>query len=220
MIKLLATLCLTVTGLISCSGAEPKLKKVSDHGETLISDIYMALVESKPLTIKEQERLYEEWKLADTPMLLESLRYVRDPKTIRLLYAILREKTGKDLDIENDEWQQWLWAQKYEEHPDYASFKERLYKHIDPKFKDYFDDSPQSTIRLDEIRWGGVIQDGIPPLRNPKMLPANKASYLADTDVVFGIEVDGDFRAYPKRILAWHEMFTDTIQGVPLAGVY
>ena len=52
------------------------------------------------------------------------------------------------------------------------------------------------------------------------MLPANKASYLADTDVVFGIEVDGDFRAYPKRILAWHEMFTDTIQGVPLAGVY
>ena len=52
------------------------------------------------------------------------------------------------------------------------------------------------------------------------MISAHQATYLSNSDVVFGIEVDGDFRAYPKRILAWHEMFTDTIQGVPLAGVY
>ena len=63
-------------------------------------------------------------------------------------------------------------------------------------------------------------QDGIPPLRQPKMLRASEADYLEDDNIVFGIEVNGDVRAYPKRILAWHEMFVDTVGGVEVAGVY
>lgn len=55
------------------------------------------------------------------------------------------------------------------------------------------------------------MQDGIPPLRGPDMITASEADYLSDDDVVFGIEVNGDVRAYPKRILAWHEMFVDTV---------
>jgi hypothetical protein len=35
-----------------------------------------------------------------------------------------------------------------------------------------------------------------------------------------GAAIDGDVRAYPKRILAWHEMFKDRIAGRELAGVY
>ena len=38
--------------------------------------------------------------------------------------------------------------------------------------------------------------------------------------MIFGIEINGDVRAYPKRILAWHEMFVDTIGGESIAGVY
>lgn len=52
------------------------------------------------------------------------------------------------------------------------------------------------------------------------MIPADDAAYLDDDNVVFGIEVNGDVRAYPKRILAWHEMFVDTVGGVPVIGVY
>ena len=70
------------------------------------------------------------------------------------------------------------------------------------------------------VRWGGVRQDGIPPLRRPKMIAAQDAAYLEDEHVVFGLEVEGDARAYPKRILAWHEMFVDKVGGVPVAGVY
>ena len=73
---------------------------------------------------------------------------------------------------------------------------------------------------MDEIRWGGVRQDGIPPLRDPEMITPTEADYLEEDNIVFGIEINGDARAYPKRILAWHEMFTDTIGGVPIAGVY
>jgi hypothetical protein len=52
------------------------------------------------------------------------------------------------------------------------------------------------------------------------MTSAKKASYLDDSNIVFGIEVEGEARAYPKRILAWHEMFVDEVAGVAVAGVY
>ena len=37
---------------------------------------------------------------------------------------------------------------------------------------------------------------------------------------MFGLEVNGDARAYPKRILAWHETFVDEVGGVPVVGAY
>ena len=57
-------------------------------------------------------------------------------------------------------------------------------------------------------------------MKNPKMLAAGDAKYLGDSDVVFGVELNGDARCYPKRILAWHEMFKDTIGGESVCGVY
>ena len=50
--------------------------------------------------------------------------------------------------------------------------------------------------------------------------PQQDAGYIEDDHIVFGISVNGDARAYPKRILGWHEMFVDTVGGVPVAGVY
>jgi len=102
----------------------------------------------------------------------------------------------------------------------YAAFKSLLYGLIDDRFSLYFSTSRETRVRLDEVRWGGVLQDGIPPLRQPMMLAADQASYLEDDNMVFGIEINGDARAYPKRILAWHEMFVDNIRGTNFAGVY
>lgn len=52
------------------------------------------------------------------------------------------------------------------------------------------------------------------------MILAKEAKYLGNEDIVFGIEVNGDVRAYPKRIMAWHEMFVDKVGETPVAGVY
>lgn len=43
---------------------------------------------------------------------------------------------------------------------------------------------------------------------------------LQDKNVVFGIEVAGEARAYPKRILGWHEMALDRLGGAELTIVY
>jgi hypothetical protein len=75
-------------------------------------------------------------------------------------------------------------------------------------------------IRLEEITWGGVPVDGIPSLDHPKLIAAAAADYLRDDDLVFGIEIDGDARAYPLRIMGWHEMFNEVIGGVPVALAY
>ena len=166
------------------------------------------------------EFLEDSWHPSFVPMLLEVTYFTRDrtarSRLIRLLETKTRQRHGTDFDA----WYRWLWSEERPEHPNYADFKSTLYSLIDPKFRGYFSSERASTIRLDEVRWGGVAQDGIPPLRGPKMIAAKEADYLKDSNVVFGLEVEGDARAYPKRILAWHEMFVDTVGGVPVAGVY
>jgi hypothetical protein len=65
-----------------------------------------------------------------------------------------------------------------------------------------------------------VTVNGIPPLRSPKTISAADATWLGDGHIVFGITINGQARAYPKRILAWHEMAIDRVGGVDLTIVY
>ena len=84
----------------------------------------------------------------------------------------------------------------------------------------FFPEGARSLIRLDEVQWGGVRVNGIPPLDHPEYIPADKAGYLRDRHVVFGLSINGEARAYPKRILAWHEMALDRVGGVDVTLVY
>ena len=70
------------------------------------------------------------------------------------------------------------------------------------------------------MTWGGVVKDGIPALTNPKLLEASDASYMEPQNLVFGVKINGDARAYPLRILDWHEMFNDVVGGVPVSLAY
>ena len=120
-----------------------------------------------------------------------------DPSTAiwRRLGRFLEERTGVRLRVDQDmfDLNEWLWAQPYDPHPDYAAFKALLYSQIDPRFRDFFVADTQATIRLDEIDWGGVPVNGIPPLAFPRTAGPDDdlAAYLDDDDVVFGVEVDG-----------------------------
>lgn len=165
-------------------------------------------------------RIKNEWQEGYTPMLLEVVRFTRDTDFARRLLVLLGGKTGKTFQYDVAEWWRWYWGEERRLHPDYVEFKAALHGFIDPRFSGYFRPGYTARIRLDEVVWGGVKQDGIPPLRAPKMIPVAEASYLDDGNIVFGLEVNGDARAYPKRILAWHEMFVDVVGGVPVAGVY
>ena len=166
------------------------------------------------------EFIEKHWRESFVPMILEVASIGSTAQTRRRLFKILKRKTNQKWGSRIDDWFKWWWGEERPEHPYYGVFKSVLYSQIDSSFTDYFSNSGSSTIRLDEVGWGGVVQDGIPPLRGPKMVGADEAHYLRDSNTVFGISVNGDVRAYPKRILAWHEMFVDEVGGVPVTGVY
>ena len=136
------------------------------------------------------------------------------------LLRFLSSRTGKSFGDDLKAWRRWSWTLPEDPHPEYPAFKGRLYARIDPRMASFFQSEVKPRIRLDEIDWGGVGVNGIPPLDQPKVVPAREAGHMGDRNVVFGIVVNGEARAYPKRILAWHEMALDTLGGVKLAVVY
>lgn len=160
------------------------------------------------------------WSDQLLPYFIEIYRFTKDTPPRRDLLKLLRKKIGQKPTKNFERFNQHVWSVDLANSPDYAYFKQLVHRGLDPAFENYFTPNRRFEIRLDEVTWGGVKQDGIPPLRQPAMISAADADYLAGTDVIFGIEIDGEARAYPQRILAWHEMFVDTIAGVPLAGVY
>lgn len=109
-------------------------------------------------------------------------------------------------------------------HPSFTELKLEVLRRLDPNFLRFFRsdwaDPGKMKIRLEEITWGGVAVDGIPSLDHPKLIAAADADDLLDDDLVFGVEINGDARAYPLRIMGWHEMFNEVIGGVPVALAY
>lgn len=76
------------------------------------------------------------------------------------------------------------------------------------------------SIEYDEILSGGPPKDGIPSIDNPKFVPVAAADNLAPTEPVIGLTVAGEARAYPLRILTWHEIVNDVIGGKPVTVTY
>jgi hypothetical protein len=162
----------------------------------------------------------------DTDMvagMILSLRFSRAPQG-EIINALSR-LTGVE---DNGDWFDWMkWQERNPQikpHPSFIDFKRAMMLRIDPNFDDFMKKKhirPEKMhIRLEEITWGGVRKDGIPSLDNPTLIDATDAAYMRDDDLVFGVSINGDARAYPLRIMGWHEMFNDVVGGVPLALAY
>jgi hypothetical protein len=80
--------------------------------------------------------------------------------------------------------------------------------------------APPPLVDLAEIRSGGPPPDGIPSIDAPTFLPPAEVDFLAETEPVLAVDIDGDVRAYPVQILMWHEIVNDTVGGVPVAVTY
>ena len=82
-------------------------------------------------------------------------------------------------------------------------------------------DFSRRTVVLEEIQTGGPPRDGIPPIDAPR--PVDRAAgegYLSEREPVLVVEVGGAARAYPLRILVWHEIVNDRLGGRPITVTY
>lgn len=81
-------------------------------------------------------------------------------------------------------------------------------------------DLRDAAIPAEEIVPGGPQRDGIPAIDRPKFIPVSEVEYLEVYDRVLGIVRNGLARAYPIRILNWHEIVNDRFGYEPVVITY
>jgi hypothetical protein len=87
-------------------------------------------------------------------------------------------------------------------------------------------DFTKTIVDFASIRSGGPPKDGIPSIDWPRFekLIAGKAegwsAQIEDREAVIAVAIGGDVRAYPLRVLIWHEIVNDTVGGRALAITY
>ena len=114
-------------------------------------------------------------------------------------------------------------------YPGYLAHKRAIFTHYVPGWERILVDG---AIDWRLVAWGGVNIDDrpygatdepcicIPAIDNPEVSSAAAATWLKDDDIVFGIAVNGEFRAYPRRIMEVREMVNDTLGGRDLGIPY
>src|SRR5262245_992027 len=58
------------------------------------------------------------------------------------------------------------------------------------------------------------------PLTNAAYARVSEASFVADSDMVMAIEINGDAVAYPVRQMAYHHVVNDVVGGKPITATY
>ena len=85
---------------------------------------------------------------------------------------------------------------------------------------DRLDQAASWLVPVNEIVDGGPGRDGIPALNYPSYKKLSSVQFMEDDDLVLGLSINGEIRAYPHKILNYHEIINDTIQGMPVVISY
>ena len=203
------------------------LQLIFDDPQRLMADVLGEIIEGNSSAAL---RMGASGDVSFIPVLIEFMRFpwLLDHKTKVALRSSLAALIGQPYDELSPEQFEWdWWVEWLGEHPEvqppqgFAGWKGRLFsKLVGPQMGAFLYDGVKARVRLEEIVWGGVTKDGIPDLTNPPVLSSEEATYLFTSDRVFGVSINGEHRAYPLRILNFHEMVNDVVGGVPFALAY
>ncbi len=164
-------------------------------------------------------------------LISDLMRFVSSPR----LAAALAEAAADLLQIEPPTQNYWevitnhLIAWDIPAPPDYLEVKRAIFTTSVPGWDRIF---VEGDIDWRMVSWGGVLIDDrgfgrtdescncIPAVDNPAVSNAEDATWLDDDDIVFGVAVNGEYRAYPRRIMEVREMVNDTLGGRDLGIPY
>ena len=159
------------------------------------------------------------------PVLVEVASRTYDPAAAlsiaEALEAITGETVGGDFVLVAP-WYSWMGLQDppQVELDGYDEWRGELLSTIDPDFRRFIHSDVPTRIPLWSVAWGGVVRDGIPPLEFPKTKPGDQIKYLNLDEPVFGVTINGESRAYPHRIMGWHELANDRLGGELITFVF
>ena len=162
------------------------------------------------------------WFLADL------LRFYQGGSTGSHISRVFRDLTGATLDTSTSPafvdafnrliaWDLPAWE-------GYETRKGELYTILEPGWQPFFDENVSIDWRW--VTWGGVLIDDRPPgepnpcvrgcipaLDDPPTVPAEEATWLADSDIVFGVVHNGEALAMPRNQMEVHEMLNLSLGG-------
>ena len=173
------------------------------------------------------------------PEQIDALQRIADSKDVRVAWIVsdlmrftsnsqLTATAGNLMGVELNTMNAWgdttdrLIAWDVPAPPGYLDVKRRIFSAVLPAWEPLF---TEGNIEWRHVSWGGVRIDDrpfgetdtpcncIPAADNPKVTDVAGAKWLSDDAVVFGIEVNGEYRAYPRRIMEVREMVNDTLGG-------
>ncbi len=164
-------------------------------------------------------------------LITDMMRFSWEPE----FYAVLTDTALSLLDIDlqtlrhRGEITNHLMAWDMPAYDGYLDHKRTVFTNYVPGWERIF---TEGDIDWHLVSWGGVLIDDrpfgrsdevcncIPAADNPRVSAATEAVWLDDDDTVFGIEVNGEYRAYPRQIMEVREMVNDTLGGRDLGIPY
>ncbi len=179
------------------------------------------------------------WGINQT-LALDAISESKDPRLVWLISDLMRFVSGRDLSAALNHASSTLLGKKFRDEnqwgvitdhliawdipapPDYLRAKRAIFTSLVPGWDKIF---VEGDIDWRHVSWGGVLIDDrkydttelcrncIPAADNPEVSSAEDATWLKDEDIVFGIGVNGEYRAYPRRIMEVREMVNDTLGG-------
>ena len=209
---------------------EPPVVPVGPLSAEIKSAVQVAFVDSMAQSAwgNEQTLALDVIAKSNDPRLVwiisDLMRFVTNRDLTTVLHGVAAELLGKDLGNQNP----WgavtdhLIAWDIPAPPDYLQTKRAIFVNVVPGWDRIF---VEGDIDWRHVSWGGVRIDDrpfdttddacncIPAADNPDVSSAADATWLKDDDIVFGIGVNGEYRAYPRRIMEIREMVNDTLGG-------
>jgi hypothetical protein len=77
-----------------------------------------------------------------------------------------------------------------------------------------------ARVPVSRIVAGGPGRDGIRSVDEPRFAPPDEATWAGPDTELLGISIGGEARAYPLRMLEYHQIVNDIVAGVPVAVTY
>ncbi len=180
----------------------------------------MARIENMAMQQKAETWLDKNWDDAYAQMLIDLsglLSFSESQEALATKDHILDfvdQKMNTGLGHDLNAWRIWSWQTQLPLHDDYGIFKAQMYGHIDPNLMIFFSNSVEPQVPLSQILIDELVNFH-PPLYFPPYAEASEQP-LQESDIVYGIVRDGQARAYPHKIVAFHQLIRDDLGQTPL----
>lgn len=176
-----------------------------------------------PVSVEPIRQLGASGDIEQAWIVADALRFVGRGPELEALITAAQDLTGLQLEP-TTAWlslNNHLLAEDIPAPPGYRALKAEIFEAVDVTWTHLFNDD-DVTLDWREVTFGGVLADRrsfgsdesclcIPSLDEPPAVAIDQADWFPDNELVFGIVVDDVARAYPRNILATHEMVNDVI---------